>query len=66
MSMHGNKLRLFRLQLSFFGWYLLTALSLGIGSVFLAPYVNAAVAAFYLEVSGQGYRLERYAYATAV
>ena len=29
-------------------------------------YVNAAVAAFYLEVSGQGYRLERYAYATAV
>ena len=66
MIMHGNKLRLFRLQLSFFGWYLLTALSLGIGSVFLAPYVNAAVAAFYLEVSGQGYRLERYAYATAV
>ena len=28
MIMHGNKLRLFRLQLSFFGWYLLTALSL--------------------------------------
>ena len=58
--MHGNKWRLFCLNLSFIGWYLLSLLTAGIGMVFLAPYINAAKAAFYLEVSGQNYRLASY------
>lgn len=51
--MHGNKGRLFCLHLSFIGWALLSILSCGIGFLWLGPYVSAADAAFYLEVSGQ-------------
>lgn len=49
--MVGNKWRLFCLQISFIGWQLLCVLSLGIGFLWLKPYMNAAVAAFYDEVS---------------
>jgi uncharacterized membrane protein len=49
--MNGNKLRLFCLQLSFIGWMLLSALTLGIGYIFLRPYMQAAYAAFYLDIS---------------
>ena len=49
--MTGNKWRLFCLEFSFFGWSILAALSLGIGGLFLRPYVEAAVAAFYREIS---------------
>lgn len=58
--MHGNKRRLFCLHLSFSGWIALCLLTFGIGFVFLAPYLNAASAAFYLEVSGQSYRLAKF------
>ena len=58
--MHGNKLRLFRLYMSFIGWFILCVLTLGVGWPFLAPYVNAAVTAFYLDVSGQSYRMSWY------
>lgn len=58
--MRGNKARLFKLYLSFIGWYMLCILTLGLGQMFLSPYVKASVAAFYLEISGQGYRLEQY------
>ena len=51
--MDGNKGRLFCLQLSFIGWHLLCVLTLGIGYLWLAPYQNAAEAAFYLEVTGR-------------
>jgi uncharacterized membrane protein len=51
--MQGNKARLFWLKLSFIGWYLLSALTAGIGWVFLAPYPKAAEAAFYLELTGR-------------
>jgi len=51
--MGGNKGRLFGLQLSFIGWYLLAALSFGIGWIFLAPYTKAADAAFYMELTGR-------------
>ena len=51
--MVGNKGRLFCLQLSFIGWNLLCVLTLGIGYLWLAPYQNAAEAAFYLEVTGR-------------
>lgn len=45
--MKGNKGRLFCLELSFIGWALLSALTLGIGELFLVPYTSAARAAFY-------------------
>ena len=45
--MEGHKWELFCLGFSFIGWYLLAALTLGIGSFFLNPYVEAAYAAFY-------------------
>lgn len=49
--MSGNKWRLFCLQLSFIGWDILCIFTFGIGYLWLNPYVNAATAAFYDEVS---------------
>ena len=48
--MKGNKWRLFCLGFSFFGWSLLSAITLGIGFLFLRPYAEAAGAAFYREI----------------
>ena len=50
--MNGNRWRLFCLHLSFIGWELLCALTLGIGHLWLTPYKQAATAAFYREISG--------------
>lgn len=52
--MRGHKMELFLLELSFIGWALLAVLTLGIGSLWLVPYQNAAVAAFYRGISGSG------------
>ena len=57
--MNGNKWRLFCLQLSFIGWNLLCMLTLGVGYLWLAPYQNAAEAAFYLEVTGRADAMPR-------
>lgn len=51
--MKGNKMRFFCLQLSFIGWILLAALTFGIGMIALTPYMNAATALFYSEISGR-------------
>ena len=48
--MKGNKWRLFKLNFSFIGWGILCVLTLGIGTFFLMPYVNAANAEFYVEL----------------
>ena len=45
--MHGNKMDLFLLHLSFIGWALLCVLTLGIGNLWLVPYMNASYASFY-------------------
>lgn len=45
--MYGHKLDLFTLDLSFFGWIVLSALSLGIGFIWLAPYTEVSQAVFY-------------------
>ena len=50
--MIGNKWRLFCLDISFIGWTLLCILTLGIGTLWLNPYMNAARADFYREISG--------------
>ena len=51
--MDGHKMDLFILGLSFIGWSLLACLTMGIGYLFLTPYINAAYAAFYRNISGQ-------------
>lgn len=50
--MYGNRYRLFCLDMSFIGWALLCVLTLGIGFLWLNPYMNAARADFYREISG--------------
>ena len=62
--MDGHKMDLFILGLSFIGWSLLACLTMGIGFLFLNPYMNAAYAAFYRSISGQ--RQEARAYAPPV
>ena len=54
--MMGNKFALFRLEFSFFGWMLLASLPLGLGMIFLLPYMNAATAEFYKEIKNEYYR----------
>lgn len=51
--MDGNKGRLFCLQLSFIGWWLLSALTFGIVGLWIAPYMQTAQACFYLELTGR-------------
>ena len=50
--MEGNRWRLFCLEFSFIGWSILCSFTLGIGSLWLTPYIAAAKAAFYREISG--------------
>lgn len=49
--MDGHKWRLFCLEISFIGWALLNALTLGFGTLWLAPYQATAFAHFYDELS---------------
>ena len=51
--MHGNKWRLFCLDLSFIGWHLLSILTLGILQLWISPYVEAARVEFYLDLIGE-------------
>jgi uncharacterized membrane protein len=51
--MDGHKFDLFCLVLSFIGWDLLNLLTLGIDSLWLIPYKNAAHAAFYRAIAGR-------------
>lgn len=51
--MAGHKWRLFCLELSFIGWGILSALTCGIGDLWLQPYISAATAAFYIDRTGR-------------
>ena len=48
--MHGHKMDLFLLGLSFIGWILLGVITLGIGYLWIYPYVYTTFAAFYEEL----------------
>ena len=48
--MNEKRGKLFSLDMSFIGWHLACICTLGIGYVFLAPYIEAAHAAFYREI----------------
>ncbi|MBC8593229.1 DUF975 family protein [Oscillospiraceae bacterium N12] len=51
--MDGNKMKLFMLDLSFIGWAILCMFTLGIGYLFLQPYVEASHVAFYEDLKAQ-------------
>lgn len=51
--MDGNKWRLFCLDLSFIGWYLLCAVTFGIAGLYVGPYVQCARAQFYEAVKAE-------------
>ncbi|MFA6301360.1 MAG: DUF975 family protein [Candidatus Paceibacterota bacterium] len=51
--MYGNKKKLFFLCLRFLGWALLSILTLGIGFLWLIPYVQITMAKFYDDISGK-------------
>ena len=50
--MNGNKMKLFVLDLSFIGWYIVGMLACGIGTLWVVPYHEAAHAEFYQELTG--------------
>lgn len=56
--MHGYKMKLFLLDLSFIGWALLCLCTCGIGFFFLSPYVRTAHAAFYEDLRQNGWAEE--------
>ena len=45
--MQGHKMQLFVLDLSFIGWYIVGAMLLAIGTLWVVPYHNAAKSQFY-------------------
>lgn len=51
LIMDGHKWELFCLEFSFIGWTILSILTFGIGFLFLTPYMNAAMAAFYKSIT---------------
>lgn len=48
--MKGHKFDLFCLSLSFIGWVFLSILTLGVGLIWLMPYMQTTMAAFYQDV----------------
>ena len=48
--MDGHKFDLFVLQLSFFWWYLLGAITFGIAYIYVVPYFEATMTNFYNEI----------------
>lgn len=50
--MKNNKMDLFVLYLSFFGWMLLIPLTLGVLAIFVGPYMEAAMIQFFYAKSG--------------
>lgn len=53
--MEGHKADLFVLSLSFIGWILLAVLTLGIGFLWLIPYMATSIAAFYQNIKDDSY-----------
>lgn len=51
--MNGNRVNLFILELSFIGWAIIAAFTLGIGMFFLIPYMQVAIVCFYEQLAGK-------------
>lgn len=50
-KMRGKRVKYFCLQLSFIGWFLLGSLSMGIGMLWIRPYIMTSEAMFYLDLA---------------
>lgn len=59
--MEGHKMEFFMLQLSFFGWLLLSGLTFGILLIWLTPYMNATNTNFYLALKQKKERQDPFA-----
>jgi uncharacterized membrane protein len=53
MMTQGYKLDIFIMYLSFMGWAILSAFTLGIGVLWLAPYISTSFANVYLALKGE-------------
>lgn len=53
MMMKGHKWEFFVLELSFIGWALLCILTLGIGYLWLIPYMQMTIAKFYEKIRAE-------------
>lgn len=53
--MRGHKMELFKLNLSFIGWILLGIVTFGIAFIYVQPYMQATMAEFFNEISGNNY-----------
>ncbi len=51
----GHKWELFVLQLSFFWWHLLGAITFGLAYIYVIPYMNATMVNFYNEIKDPAY-----------
>lgn len=51
--MKGHKAEYFLLQLSFIGWFILSAFTFGIGLIWLIPYIHTTNAYFYEDIKRQ-------------
>lgn len=60
--MAGNKWRLFCLNFSFIGWSILATFTLGIGYLWLNPYMEASYAAFYEELKREQFVMPAQSY----
>lgn len=56
--MDGHKFDLFVLHLSFFWWYVLCAITLGLASIYVVPYVQTSTAQFYDTIKLEKYGCE--------
>lgn len=54
--MSGYKWQLFMLDLSFIGWYFVALITLGIGLIWVVPYVQTTKANFYRQLAGDQFR----------
>ena len=51
--MFGNKMKLFCLQLSFIGWFIFGAFTMGVGMIYVQPYYASANIAMYEMICGR-------------
>lgn len=57
--MNGHKMEFFSLMLSYIGWLILCALTLGILSLWVVPRIQEASYLFYLDITGKGLESEQ-------
>lgn len=51
--MMGNKWRLFKLEISFIGWFLLGIITFGVGLIAVRPYIETALGEFYQQIKSE-------------